>query len=121
GQKSMILGGVLGLGPGLRKGYKERKSRLERASSLVKMMDENISGLRDDFESYYVKDEEGNLKKDENDKFVININKINEDLQDAENEINDNTILSYYKSQGMTHAAKILTVKKLLEKALPYF
>lgn len=120
GLKSVFLGGLLGLGPGLVKGFKDRKSRLKRATGLSKLMEENMIDLKQTFESYYKKDADGNLIEKDGE-YVIDTERVMSDLEQGENDMNDDFLIAFAKDNGMTHAAKSIVTRKLIEKALPYF
>jgi hypothetical protein len=120
GQKSIFLGALLGLGPGLKNGFDSRRAQIAQASKLTELMETNLIDLKNKVESYYAKNEDGTLKKIGED-FVLDTEKIQNELLSQMKDASTEYLLAHAKQHGDTLAAKSILNHLLIEKSLPFF
>ena len=119
GQKSMFLGAVLGLGPGVVGAYKQNKTEKKQTEGLISLLNNSKKAFKDEITSIYKKNEDGSIKLKEG-KAQIDENKFIEML-DSANE--DNVLGLMYNSAkitGNTDVAKKILADMTLRHLYPY-
>ena len=120
GQKSIFLGAVLGLGPGAVGAYKKTRAELTQAKKLTSLMETSMSTFSDDLSKIYAKDENGNIKKDKDNKFEIDPKKFFEVLDSVNDDLMDSKLYLAAKADGNPEASRHVLTEMLVKHIYPY-
>lgn len=119
GQKSIFLGAVLGLGPGMVGAYKQNKAETAQAKGLLGLMSNSSQAFKDDITSVYKKDAEGNIElKDGNP--VIDSQKMTELWNSVSEDMIQSKLYEQAKVDKDINAAKHSLREILTRNIYPY-
>lgn len=107
GQKSMLLGGVLGMGPALISARKQYKTTAANTKKLAEVFNKSTAAFKEDITAIYKKNEDGSIKYDsETGKPELNTEKVDEIMSSIEEDNVLSKMFVFAKTFGNTELAK---------------
>lgn len=120
GQKSMILGGLLGLGPGGIKAYKDSKAELNSAKGLSQLLSNNMSAFKESLTNAYQKNEDGSFKTDKEGKYLLDEKKFTEIVESASDDLMISKMYQEAKRNKEPNAMKFALNELAIKHIYPY-